>query len=70
MINVLNIHHALLQTPAIINTGQPVGVNSKMDQLEAANLVASTITKESGFSESVICSEPSVLRKVFHLVAT
>ena len=56
--------HALLQTPAIINTGRPVGVSNRMDKSEAANLVASTVTRESGFSESFICSEPSVLRKV------
>lgn len=39
-----------------------------MDQPEAANLVASTVTKESGFSESVICGEHGVLRKVLLLL--
>ena len=55
-----------VQTPALINTGRPVGVSTKQDQSEQANLVASTITKESGFSESYICNaaSTSVLRKV------
>lgn len=53
-----------LQTPALINTGKPVGVTSGMDQSESINLAASTATKESGFSDSFICSECSLLRKV------
>ena len=48
----------------MITMGQPVGVSGRMDQSEVANLVASTVTKESGFSESLVCSGPSVLRKV------
>ena len=57
----------------MINTGQPVavGVTSRMDRSEVVaaaattHLVASTVTKESGFSESFLCSEHSVLKKVY-----
>lgn len=52
-----------VKTPALINTGKPVGVTSGLDQSESVNLAASTATKESGFSDSFMCSECSLLRK-------
>ena len=59
--------NCLLQTPALIfDTGRPIGITTKLDQSEQSNLVASTVTKESGFSDSYIWNAPSssVLRKV------
>lgn len=48
----------------MINTGKPVGVTTRLDQMEPANPIANTVTKRRGYSNSFIHSEPAILMKV------